>query len=398
MALPDPNKNNPDTKEPWKIGDTVVDNGVTYVWSGTVGNGSWDIPKSKIGVPGGDIPDGTVTGEDTTDSTGVFDSQPSVIFETEAKTTYDPATGRVAETDVITEPKSWYQALSFLSGLRGKESQAEYNRYVSALKKTPFWADNKSVEGAYKDALYSAAAQNISIQELLFKRKFEGVEGTGDGTTKANNLRSYKRAIERVAIDKSIILDQGLINSLAAQAIAQSWDSATLAEEVARRGKIDVTKGEAATQKATLKQWAADNGITFDEPWYDTAVTNIITGRGTADTYKADITNQAKGLYSAEYFTKGLDNGFSIRQQASPYITYLAKIRGVDPTSISLSDPILMKNLTKRDDKGNPVIPSYYDFTLDVRKNDPTWGYSYEAQEETTSMLNQFGKMFGKSW
>jgi hypothetical protein len=35
---------------------------------------------------------------------------------------------------------------------------------------------------------------------------------------------------------------------------------------------------------------------------------------------------------------------------------------------------------------------------LDVRKNDPTWGYSYEAQEETTSMLNQFGKMFGKSW
>jgi hypothetical protein len=57
-----------------------------------------------------------------------------------------------------------------------------------------------------------------------------------------------------------------------------------------------------------------------------------------------------------------------------------------------------MKNLTKRDDKGNPVIPSYYDFTLDVRKNDPTWGYSYEAQDETTSMLNTFGKMFGKSW
>ena len=395
--LPDPNKNNPDTKAPWQIGDTVVVNGVTYTWSGTVGNGTWS--EKTIGVPGATGPAGpTGTGETTTDTGGVFDSQPNVIFETEAKTTYDPGTGRVAESDVIQEPKSWYQALSFLSGLRGKENQAEYNRYVSALKKTPFWTDNKSVEGAYKDALYSAAAQNISIQKLLFKRKFEGVEGAGDGTIKANNLRSYKRAIERAAIDKGIVLDQGVVNSLAAQAIAQSWDSATLTEEVARRGKIDVTKGEAATQKATLKEWAADNGISFDESWYDTAVNNIITGRGTADTYKADITNQAKGLYSAEYFTKGLDNGFSIRQQASPYITYLAKIRGVDPTSISLSDPILMKNLTKRDDKGNPVIPSYYDFTLDVRKNDPTWGYSYEAQEETTSMLNQFGKMFGKSW
>jgi hypothetical protein len=394
--LPDPNKNNPDTKKPWQMGDTVVVNGVTYTWSGTVGNGTWS--EKTIGVPGAPVPGQTTTGETTTDTTGVFDSTPNVIFETEAKTTYDPATGRVAESDVITEPKSWYQALSFLSGLRGKENQTEYNRYVSALKKTPFWTDNKSVEGAYKDALYSAAAQNISIQELLFKRKFEGVEGAGDGTVKANNLKSYKRAIERAAIDKGIVLDQGLVNSLAAQAIAQSWDSATLTEEVARRGKIDVTKGEAATQKATLKQWAADNGISFDESWYDTAVNNIITGRGTFDTYKANITNQAKGLYSAPYFTEGLDGGFSIRQQASPYITYLAKIRGVDPTSISLSDPVLMKNLTKRDDKGNPVIPSYYDFTLDVRKNDPSWGYSYEAQDETTSMLNQFGKMFGKSW
>jgi len=384
MALPDPNKNNPDTKEPWKTGDTFVDNGVTYIWSGTGGVGSWT--KKTIGVPGGNIPDGSVTGEDGTVVSGVYDSQPNVKFEVKSG----------LPGDVASEPKSWYEALGVLSGIRGQADQKEYKRYVAALKQTPFWSGN--VESSYKDLLYSAAAQDVTVEELLFKRKYTGVEGAGDGVTKANNLKSYKRAIERSAIDKGIVLDQGLVNSLAAQAIAQSWDSATLAEEVARRGKIDITKGEAATQKATLKQWAGDNGISFDESWYDTAVNNIITGKGTADTYKADITNQAKGLYSAEYFTKGLDNGFSIRQQASPYITYLAKIRGVDPTSISLSDPVLMKNLTKRDDKGNPVIPSYYDFTLDVRKNDPSWGYSYEAQDETTSMLNTFGKMFGKSW
>ena len=383
--LPDPNGNNPDTKKPWQVGDTVVVDGVTYTWSGTAGSGSWS--KKTIGVPGGDVPGGVVDGEDGTVTAGVYDSQPNVKFEVKS--------GRPGGV-TTSEPKSWYEALCVLSGIRGQADQKEYKRYVAALKQTPFWSGN--VESSYKDLLYSAAAQDVTVEELLFKRKYTGVEGAGDGVTKANNLRSYKRAIERVAIDKSIILDQGLINSLAAQAIAQSWDSATLAEEVARRGKIDVTKGEAATQKATLKQWAADNGISFDESWYDTAVTNILTGKGVIDTYKADITNQAKGLYSAEYFTKGLDNGFSIRQQASPYITYLAKIRGVDPTSISLSDPVLMKNLTKRDDKGNPVIPSYYDFTLDVRKNDPSWGYSYEAQDETTSMLNTFGKMFGKSW
>ena len=344
MALPDPNKNNPDTGKPWQIGDTFVDNGVTYTWSGTTGAGSWTPAKGTIGVPGGDVPGGSL-GPVTSPATGVYDSQPSVKFEVKSNRP-GGATG--------SEPKSWYQALSVLSAVQGQADQKEYKRYVAALKQTPFWTGN--VESSWKDLLYSAAAQDVTAEELLFKRKYTGVEGASDGTVKANNLKSYKRAIERAAIDKGIVLDQGLVNSLAAQAIAQSWDSATLTEEVARRGKIDVTKGEAATQKATLKQWAADNGISFDESWYDTAVNNIITGRGTADTYKADITNQAKGLYSAEYFTKGLDNGFSIRQQASPYITYLAKIRGVDPTSISLSDPILMKNLTKRDDKGNPCL------------------------------------------
>ena len=101
--LPDPNKNNPDTKKPWQIGDTVVVNNVTYTWSGTVGNGTWS--EKTIGVPGGNVTSQTDTGETTIDTTGVFDSQPNVIFEGEAKTTYDPGTGRVVKNNVINMKK-----------------------------------------------------------------------------------------------------------------------------------------------------------------------------------------------------------------------------------------------------------------------------------------------------
>ena len=279
----------------------------------------------------------------------------------------------------------------------------EYLRWVDALKKTEFGSSfpkkktptKGQVLSALRKAGQEASITGTSLQDLVYNNaEYKSTTGGTSAAAKANSIATIKARALNIGVE----LTDSQASKLATDYAQGGMSAEVLDANISKLGKIDVTKGEAATQKATLKQWAADNGITFDEPWYDTAVTNILTGKGTADTYKADITNQAKGLYSAEYFTKGLDNGFSIRQQASPYITYLAKIRGVDPTSISLSDPVLMKNLTKRDDKGNPVIPSYYDFTLDVRKNDPSWGYSYEAQDETTSKLNKFGKMFGKSW
>jgi hypothetical protein len=180
--------------------------------------------------------------------------------------------------------------------------------------------------------------------------------------------------------------------------LLSGWSSDVLQTKIAQAGQINFDTGTAATTKSSLKQWASDNGVNYDDAWYNTAVQNILSGKSTVDTYKAEVNTLAKGIYSAEPWVKGLDAGHSIREQASPYINYLAKIRGTDPTSISLSDPVLMKNLTKRDDKGNPVVPSYWDFMKDVRQNDPTWGYSKEAQDDTVSKLNTFGKMFGKSW
>ena len=375
---------NPINKQPWFAGDTAIGpDGKMYVYNGTTFVLQQEVPPKR---GEGSIPLGT-------------SDQPNVLFD--GRATYDPGTGNVSEGF---EEKSWASSIDFMASLRNKKDQTEYNRYANALKNSPFWSGGKkitrsAVDSAWKSALYSSAVDKIVIQDLLFNKDVQNVAaGNESATSKYNNISYYTNVINRTAIQQGVNLDRKQIKNLASQAMSNSWDAATLQENVAKTGTLDFGKGAAAATITQLKEWAADNGMSFDDAWFQTATSNVITGKSTLETEKQTINSYAKGLYSAEPWVKGLDAGFSVRQQASPYINYLAKIRGVDPTSVSLSDPILMKNLTKRDDKGNPVIPSYYDFTLDVRKNDPSWGYSYEAQDETTSMLNTFGKMFGKSW
>lgn len=390
MALPDPNKNNPDTGKPWQIGDTVTDtDGTVYTWRGTVGNGEWVKQESTSTTTTGG--EGTATDEGQTEDTQVYDSQPSVKFETE------PASykGSVL-VPAKTEDQSWYQALGFLSGLRGKEDQTEYNRYVNALKKTPFWADNNSVEGAYKDALYSAAAQGISIQELLFRRKFTGVSGTTEGTGKANDLASYKRAIERSAIDQGVKLTPQLISSIASAAIAQSWDSATLAEEVARRGSFDFAqgaKGAAAKYYSDLKNLGKQYGVNYNDSWYQQAAVSILQGKSSIEDWQTQIKDYSKIIYPI--FAKQIDAGVTPEALASPYIRSMSNILELGADAITLNDPTISKALTSVDAEGNPILVPLWQFERDLRKNDPRWKYTKNAEETMMSASRKILQDFG---
>jgi hypothetical protein len=373
---------NPITQQPWVVGDQALGSDAKmYVYDGTTFSA---IDNTQNNNQEKGVPLGT-------------DTEPNVLFG--GRTTYDPGTG---QTNKGYEEKSWSSSIDFMASLRNKKDQTEYNRYANALKNSPFWSGGKkitrsAVDSAWKSALYSSAVDKLVIQDLLFDKNVQNVAaGNESAGSKTSNINYYTNLINRTSVQQGVALDPKQIKNLVSQAMSKSWDVATLQQNVAQTGTLDFAKGTAAATVTDLKKWAADNGMSFDDSWYQTAAGNILKGKSTLDTEKQTINSYAKGLYSAEPFVKGIDSGFSVRQQASPYINYLAKIRGVDPTSISLDDPVLKKNLTKRDDKGNPVIPSYYDFTLDVRKNDPSWGYSLEAQNETTSMLNKFGSMFGK--
>lgn len=383
MALPDPNKNNPDTGKPWQTGDTFIENGVTYVWSGTTGNGTWS-KKTTIGVPGADVPGQDITGEGSTDTTGVYDSQPDVKFEVKSNR---------PGGEVGSESKSWYQALGVLSAIRGKANQKEYKRYVDALKQTPFWSGN--VEASWKDLLYSAAAQNVTVDELLFKRKYTGIEGAGDGVSKANSLKSYSRAIERSAIDQGIVLDKNLVKDLAAQAIAQSWDSATLAEEVARRGSISFEQGGrglVAKNYSQLQNLARDYGVSYNDAWFQQATKSIVKGTSNLEDWEAQIKEYSKQIYPA--FAKQIDAGATPASIASPYVRTMANILELDSEAIDLSDPVLSQALKNVDEEGNPIVKPLWQFERELRQ-DPRWKFTANAEQSMMAASRKVLQDFG---
>lgn len=253
-------------------------------------------------------------------------------------------------------------------------------------------------ENNYYNALNGKPVQ-IAVENFIANPgKYGGSVGSGGVTVKAEELKAKTATVKQLTTELGVTLSDKEIKDLAYKYASGAIDANTIKYQVAKAGNIDYTKGTAASTVTELKKLAADNGIDYNDAWFQTAAGNIITGRSTLDTLKADINNQAKGIYSAESIQKGIDAGFSVRAQASPYITYLANIRGVDPENVSLKDPFISQAFTARDDKGNPTVMSYFDFRKNVRQNDPQWGYSDEAQTETTSMLRKFGQVFGKSF
>jgi hypothetical protein len=289
------------------------------------------------------------------------------------------------------------------------ESVVAYKKAIKYGNTTPL-ADSKFADAVIEKAkevsdinYYNAKnnkPQQISIEGYISNPTKYGAAGFGSGGTvvSAKELKAKTATVKQLTTELGVTLSDKEIKDIAYQYASGAIDANTIKYQVAKAGDIDYTKGTAASTLTELKKLAADNGISYNDTWFQTAAGNIITGRSTLDTLKADINNQAKGIYSAESIQKGIDAGFSVRAQASPYINYLANIRGADPESISLNDPFISQAFTARDDKGNPTVMSYFDFRKNVRQNDPQWGYSDEAQTETTSMLRKFGQVFGKSF
>ena len=220
------------------------------------------------------------------------------------------------------------------------------------------------------------------------------VNGT---TVTVREVRAKTETIQLLETELGVELNESQRRKLALDYASGAIDANTIKANIAKVGKVDFATGQAATLINTLKENAAANGIQFSNDWFEKAAQNVLTGQSTQDDFTNEIKNQAKMLYAAPSIQQAIDAGFTVRQQASPYINYLAQIRGVDPNSISLNDGMVSKALTARNEKGEPYQMSYYDWQNYVKETDPDYATSDYAQEAYGGALRSFGRLFGKS-
>lgn len=222
--------------------------------------------------------------------------------------------------------------------------------------------------------------------------------GTGTGVTiDANKLAANVDTIKLLEVELGASLTKQQRDKIARDLATGRVNTTTLPSTIAKAGNIELEEGQGATLKAALKQSAADNGVFFEETWYDNTAKNILQGKLTQETANAEIIKQAKFKYGAPSILAGLDAGFSVRDQASQYTNWLAQVRGVDASNISLDDPILSKAFMNRNNEGMPVQMDMSSWQNWAKENDPTYATSNMAEESYMPALRAFGQFFGKS-
>ena len=215
--------------------------------------------------------------------------------------------------------------------------------------------------------------------------------GVGAGPS-AQDIKVKADAIRIYATDLGVGLDDAAVNKLAREWAAGRFDTTTIKPQIARSGKIDFAKGSAAEQLNSLKELAGSFGMQYDEGWYNTAATNVLTGKDDIETYKQYVKDQAKSKFPT--LSAQLDQGFTVRQLASPYVQTMSNILEIDPNTIGLNDIYVNQALTGLNDKGEPSTKPLWQFEQDLRK-DPRWNFTKNAQDSLMGTARKVLQDFG---
>ena len=246
---------------------------------------------------------------------------------------------------------------------------------------------------------YNAASggrDQIGVKNYITDPKRYGatMAGVGGVVVSAEELKAKTETVRLLATEIGVALSDADIRTLAMQYAKGAIDANTIKYQVARAGEIDYTDGTAAQTFAELQALSRSYGLDVSDAYLQTATKNIITGTQTLDGITSDFKTQAIALYPT--MSDGIGNGYTPRQIGSPYIKFLATIRGVDESSINMNDPFMTRAFTSLNDKGQPEQLPYWKFQNIVREEDPSYGFSKDAETRVTSILNAMGKTFGK--
>lgn len=148
---------------------------------------------------------------------------------------------------------------------------------------------------------------------------------------------------------------------------------------------------------AMLKSHAADMGINMapssdGQDWYSTAANKVAAGDMTVNDLKGQINTMAKSKYQT--FASQIDNGFTVKQLASPYINSMANILEIGANNITLDDPTIKSALTGVGKDSQPQLKSLWQFETDLRK-DPRWAQTKNARDTVDATANSILKSFG---
>lgn len=300
----------------------------------------------------------TFVTEDTPETYGIrLDPFASVLISSDKPATNGQSAVAWFMRQSISDPKGYrnLDALMKAAGFSGSTPEA---RFINA----------------------TAYAQQVGqdIFSVIQQRALEGYGVTEEEGGTTTNVGNILRSIQRSAVQRGISLSKAQEKSLLNKAVAEGWDSATLQENIARVGAVGET-GEAAQTIDALRQYATAYGVEYNPSWYQNAAQLILGGQATLDTFQNEVKNLAKSKYMN--YADLIEQGMSPQDIASPYMQLMANTLELDPTLVSLTNPVIEDALTRIGEDGKPKPMSLQEFKIQLKK-DPLYAKTEQGQRE----------------
>lgn len=144
-------------------------------------------------------------------------------------------------------------------------------------------------------------------------------------------------------------------------------------------GGLGGTLGEA---ERTLRKAADDYGLDLSDTYFASKLNDIARQRTDTTTVVNNFVDMAKSRYTA--IADQLDQGQTVKDIAEPFRQMMAKTLEISDQSIRINDRQIQKALTYRPAVGNkvgpPTLMSLDQFEIDIKKNDPRWDRTKNAQ------------------
>lgn len=298
----------------------------------------------------------------------------------------------------------------FYQIIRDKAAQKQ-NGYVRDLMRTGY--NLRDIYGTYIGLIadtFNVDQNTISLNDPLLQGVFNDKGGItfSDFLTKVRSdarfkgtpgeagVKDFRSAVADRAKALGVTLDDAAIDDVVNNSMALGIGAGSSLVDKLIRAKFRyvpgaITGGAAGLGLAALRQTAAANGIDLDKQFggeLQTWLNNLLQGES-VETYKNIIRQTAK-LGLPDKVGALLDQGVDLETIYSPYRNIMAATLEINPTTISLSDPVLRSAINQEGEM------SIYDYQRALRK-DPRWQYTDNARQDVSnaalSTLRDFGIM-----
>lgn len=153
--------------------------------------------------------------------------------------------------------------------------------------------------------------------------------------------------------------------------------------------------GQAGTVDQTVRRVAGDYGVGLTDAQVTDFTRGILKGSMSEDNVAAFAKQMAMSKYAG---MRGyLEQGFTVRQVASPYLQSYSQLMEVTPESVNLNDGLIQKALQGSPDPksgGVPVMQSLWQFEKSVRQ-DKRWLGTKNARDEAENIATKVAQDWG---